>query len=296
MYDDEGEFEIPQHVKIGFNAGGKEFKDLRIDEVVRMAQQAPNIEHQRALDRAQHQQQVMQLAQREQALQQEIANNNAVYEQLLANPGLYQEAAARYQALNTPEARAARLEQEFAQRQQQLTQQSQAFELQQISQAAATYTATRLAPSVEALVTQYESGPTPALESGDVMAKFHELTAPLLAPSPTGGTWVPPHRLADIETSVLPALATWAQQRAAKAQARYAAANAAATAATQQAQAQTRKAQQDAQAAARQLTRPLTPAGTMPRPDTPRERPIKSATDAVDAIVDRAARQIRGAA
>lgn len=283
LSDDQGELEIPANVKVKFNAGGKEH-DLRIDEVVRMAQQAPNIEHQRATERQAAQQQIEQASAQLMQLQQELQRNNALYEQLLSDPALYQQAATSFQAMNTPEQRLARLQQQHEAERQQYQQTIQQTQLQQTITAAANYTASRIAPSVESLIQQH-----PAVDAGDVMAKFHELTAPLLAASPNGGVWVPPNRLAELESTVLPELTKWTQARAAKVQQ-------ASTAATQKANAEVQKAQLDAQLAKRQLARPLTPAGTPARADTPPPKPIKSSGDAIEAILAKASNQIRGAA
>lgn len=285
FYDDEGALEIPANVKIGFKAGGKDYKDLRLDEVVRMAQQAPMAEKHRQ-DAEQLKpiaEQAQQIAQQYQQLQAEFAQNNALYEQMLSHPELYQEAASQYQAQNSPDQRLARLQAESRAQATQHQQQLQQLQLQQTTAAAKDFTATRIAPSIEALTTQY-----PQL-ADDVMAKFHELTAPLMAPSPTGGVWVPPNRLGELEASVLPALRAWADGKASK--------SAAMTqAATQAAQAQTRKAQTDAQQAKRQLARPLTPTGAKVTPDVPAPPKIRTSSDAVEASLARVAAQIRGAA
>lgn len=294
LHDDQGEFEIPENVKLTFNAGGKEYKGLRIDEVVRMAQQAPMaVKHQQEAEQLKPiAEQAQAIAQAHQQALQELQRNNALYEELLSNPALYQEAATRYQALNTPDQRIARLEEQRAAERQQYQQNIQQTQLQQTITAAANYTASRIAPSVESLTTQY-----PQVDASDVMDRFNTLTAPLLESGPNGKPWVPPHRLQELETTVLPQLTEWTKARAAKATQASAAATQQIAQQATQASAQVKQAQLAAQLAQRQLVRPLTPAGTPPAADTPRPKPIKTSGDAIDSILDKARRQInQGAA
>lgn len=284
FYDEQGALEIPANVKLGFKADGKEYKDLRLDEVVRMAQQAPlAAKHLQEAERLRPMAERTQVAETAtQQLVSEIQRNNALYERLLSDPALYQEAANQFAAQNTPEHRLARIQEEAQTQTQQYHQTIQAIQLQHTIAAAQDFTASRIAPSVERLSTQY-----PGVESGDVMAKFHELTAPLMAPSPTGGIWVPPHRLQELEASVLPQLDAWAKGRAAKVSAQT-------SANTAQVQAAERAAQTASQLAKRQLARPLTPAGTRVTADVPKPPPIKSAGDAIEASLAKARSQIAG--
>jgi len=291
LYDDQGELEIPTNVKLSFQSDGKEYKDLRLDRVVRMAQSAPALQRQLSTVQQQH---VTALSEREAriaAAEQSLQEQNALAEALLADPALYQEAAARFQAMNSPEQRLARIQQQHAREREQLQQRVSGMEFQQTVAASKQFVETRIAPSVEALTTQY-----PDIDPSDVQAKFHELTAGLLAPSPAGGVWVPPQRLPDLETSVLPQLTQWAQARSQKIAQRTAVSTATAQQETAKAKEQTRKAQLDAQTATRRAARPLTPIGNAPSPDVPKPKPIKTTGDAVEASLERIRQQIAGAA
>ena len=80
-------------------------------------------------------------------------------------------------------------------------------------------------------------------------------------------------------------LTQWAEAKAAKRRQSQ-------TAATAQVSEQVTKAQQDAQAAKRQLARVTAPARTAVAPDVPREKPIRTAQDAVDASLEKVRRMV----
>lgn len=286
VFDAEGEVEIPD-IKITFKAGGKEYEQTPLDKVVRMAQSAPLAEQYR--EAAEKLPQVEQTAQQIHAAYQkavaDIEANNALYERLLSNPDLYVQAVEAYQRLNSPEARAQRAEQEMQalrQQQQQVQQQQQA---QHALSEAMSFAQARIAPAVDALQQQYAS----VIEPEEFADRFHSLTADLLEAGPHGRPWVPPTKLPEVERRIQTDLAQWAEAKASKRRATHASA-------TQQAQTEVKQAQSAAQQANRKLARAVAPARTPVAPDVPREKPIKTAQDAVEAALERVRRQVSGAA
>jgi hypothetical protein len=274
--DDQGELEIPSNVTLSFNAAGKEYQNLRIDEAVRAFQSDLGNAVTVARNERQAREQVQQQSDaRVTALEQDIAANNRHYERLLTDPAFYQEAATRFQALNTPEQRLARIQQQQAEGQRSLEQQRQAMNLQHAITVATNNVQTRIAPAVDALAKEFN------IPWQDALDRFNTLTAPLMRARPDGNVWIPLDQHPRIESEIIPQLRTWAQSRSA-------ASTAATNEAKQQADAKTKKAQLDAQLAKRQAARPLTPLGSAPVADVPKPKPIKTSGDAVDSIVDKA--------
>ena len=282
VFDAEGEVEIP-NITLTFTAGKKEYAQVPLDKVVRMAQAAPLAEQYRTeAERVPVLEQTLQ--EREQAIRQreaDIEQNNALYEKLLTNPDLYVQAVEAYQRLQSPEARAERAEREMQslrQQQQQFEQQRQA---QQSVQGALQVAQERIVPVVQALQQQYAS----VIDAEEIADRFHTLTADLLEAGPHGRPWVPPTKLPEVERRVQTDLTQWAEAKAAKRRQSQ-------TAATAQVSEQVTKAQQDAQAAKRQLARVTAPARTAVAPDVPREKPIRTAQDAVDASLEKVRRMV----
>lgn len=282
VFDAEGEVEIP-NITLTFTAGKKEYAQVPLDKVVRMAQAAPLAEQYRTeAERVPVLEQTLQ--EREQAIRQreaDIQQNNALYEKLLTNPDLYVQAVEAYQRLQSPEARAERAEREM----QSLRQQQQQFEQQRQAQqsltAAQEYAQSTIVPAITALTQQYAS----VIDAEEFQDRFHTLTADLLEAGPHGRPWVPPTKLPEVERRVQTDLTQWAEAKAAKRRQSQ-------TAATAQVSEQVSKAQQDAQAAKRQLARVTAPARTAVAPDVPREKPIRTAQDAVDASLEKVRRMV----
>lgn len=282
VFDTAGELEIPRDLEIAFKAGGKDLK-LPLDRVVRMAQSAPQAEQfrQAAEELPQVKEYVGQVETAYTQLQQEIARNNAVYERILQDPDLYVQAVQAWQAQNSPEQRAHRAEEQLAavtKQQQEMTAQTTQ---QRQSAEAYQYAATRIAPVVESMATQY-----PTLDPAEITAQFHVLTAPLLQARPGGGVWVPPNKLPEVEALVTSSMVPWAQALHTKR-------SAATQAQTTQAAAQVAQAQTTAQLAKRQLARAAAPALTPASPDVARQKPIKSAGDAVEASLAKVREMVR---
>lgn len=282
LYDGEGEVEVPP-LYVTFKANGKEYEKVPLDKVVRMAQSAPLAERYR--EAAEQLPSVQEAAQQIQThydqLQAEMAQNNALYERLLKDPDLYVQAVERYQQLQSPEARAHRAEQEAqALRTQQQQYQQQAV-TQQALQQASEFAATRIAPVVNGLAAQYPG----VLDLEELTDRFHTLTADLLEAGPHGKPWVPPAKLPEVERRVQTDLTQWAAQKASQR-------TASRTSATVEATKAVQRAQTDAQMAKRQLGRATAPARTPIAPDVPREKPIKTASDAVEAALERVRRQV----
>ena len=282
VFDAEGEVEIP-NITLTFTAGKKEYAQVPLDKVVRMAQAAPLAEQYRTeAERVPVLEQTLQ--EREAAIRQreaDIEQNNALYEKLLTNPDLYVQAVEAYQRLQSPEARAERAEREM----QSLRQQQQQFEQQRQAQqsltAAQEYAQSTIVPAITALTQQYAS----VIDAEEFQDRFHTLTADLLEAGPHGRPWVPPTKLPEVERRVQTDLTQWAEAKAAKRRQSQ-------SAATAQVSEQVTKAQQDAQAAKRQLARVTAPARTAVSPDVPREKPIRTAQDAVDASLEKVRRMV----
>lgn len=286
VFDAEGEVEIPA-ITLTFTAGKKEYAQVPLDKVVRMAQAAPLAEQYRVeAERVPVLEQTLQ--EREQAIRQreaDIAQNNALYEKLLTNPDLYVQAVEAYQQLQSPEARAQRAEREA----QTLREQQREYEQQRTAQqslaTAMQVAEQRIAPAIAALQQQYAS----VIEPEDFADRFHTLTADLLEAGPHGRPWVPPTKLPEVERRIQTDLTQWAETRAAKRRQSQ-------SAATAQVTEQVTKAQQDAQAAKRQLARVTAPARTAVAADVPREKPIRTAQDAVEASLEKVRRMVQSSA
>lgn len=286
VFDAEGEVEIP-NIAVTFTAGKKEYEKVPLDKVVRMAQAAPLAEQYREqAERVPVLEQTLQ--EREQAIQQAIQTveqNNALYEKLLTNPDLYVQAVEAYQQMQSPEARAQRAEREA----QTLREQQREYEQQRTAQQALTdaqrIAQSRIVPAIDALQQQYASD----IEPEEFADRFHTLTADLLEAGPHGRPWVPPTKLPEVERRVQTDLTQWAEAKAQKRRAAH-------QSAAQQVTEQVTKAQSEATAAKRQLARATAPARTAVTPDVPREKPIRTAQDAVDASLERVAQLVRSSA
>ncbi|MGN6205981.1 hypothetical protein [Humibacter sp.] len=283
LYDGEGEVEVPP-LFVSFKAGGKEYEKVPLDKVVRMAQSAPLAERFReaAEKLPTVEQQVTETQTRYEQLRAEAEQNNALYERLLQNPDLYVQAVEKYNELQSPEARAVRAEQEAAALRQQQQDTKRQSETQQTLVAASQYAATKIAPVIDGLAEQYRG----LLDLEELTDRFHTLTADLLEAGPNGKAWVPPSKLPEVERRVQTDLTDWA---AARANAR----KAAQTSQVKQADAQVQRAQTDAQMAKRQLARATAPARTAVAPDAPREKPIRTSQDAVEASLERVRRMVQ---
>lgn len=286
VFDKQGELEIPRDLEISFKAGGKDLK-LPLDRVVRMAQSAPQAEQYRqaAEELPQVREHAQRIEQSNAQLQQELQQNNAIYERILQDPDLYVQAVQAWQQQNSPEQRAKRAESDLAALRQQHEAATTQTQVQRQSAEAFQYAATRIDPAVQNVMKQY-----PTLDSEEVMDRFYRLTAPLIEARPDGnGTWVPPHKLPQVEQLVKSEMTEWANALHTKRSTASQAASAATAAQVTEAQTQT-------QLAKRQLARAAAPALTPAAPDVPRAKPIKSSGDAMEAALEKVRQQVRGAA
>jgi hypothetical protein len=282
--DAEGELEVPRDITIEFVAGKKKYA-LPLDRVVRMAQSAPmaealRVENEDLRGKAERAEHIESVAQQ---LQEEIETNNSIYERMLQDENFYLEVRERYEAENTPEKRAERERAAIERDRKAVQSERERLQQQEHIRAVAEAVTTRIVPRIQALSEQYKN-----VEWEEIRDRWYFLTSPLLAPDGRGGVAIPPGKIQAAE-ALLPDLEKWVQARSAKvAQA--------SRSTTDAANKKVTEAQHRAVAAKRQLARAAAPALTHANtatPDKPREKPIKTSSDAVERIVERAERRIR---
>lgn len=274
------EVEVPADLTFSFQANGKEYKDLPIDRVIRMAQSAGNNEtlREQAMEAEAGRLAAEEtVAQAQQELQDRLSEADAIISRLLSDDDYRDRARDRYARTLSPEARTERAEAELAR--------LRASQQQQQTAATARSIATEhIAPAMEALLTRH-----PTVSVDELLGKFSLMTRHLIV----NGV-IPPQRIADVAKVFRDKLVPWVQQTHE---------HRSVTAA--QHKAATDKAVQDAQTKAtlakRQLARLTKPSasGALVTPGaaaTPAPKPavIESADDAVADIVRGVAANIRG--
>jgi hypothetical protein len=274
------EVDVPSDLTFTFTANGKEYKDLPIDRVIRMAQSAGNNEtlREQALQAEAAQLAAEeQLAQMQQDIQDRLTEADALIARLLTDDDYRDRARDRYARANSPEARAERAETELAETRR--TQQQQTAAAQ-----ARSFTTEHLAPAMETLLTRH-----PTITPDELLGKFALLTRHMVIDGV-----IPPQRIPDVAKVFREKLVPWAGQTHE---------HRSVTAAQQQAA--TARAVQDAQTKAtlakRQLAKLTKPSasGALVTPAAaataaPKPAVIESADDAVADIVRGVTSQLRG--
>lgn len=166
VFDKEGELEIPD-LNLSFKANGKDYEQVPLDKVVKFAQMG-------VYNQA-REEEVAAAKQFVPQLQQQINDLTGAYQELsfraqrlLEDPEFAMRAQQHYAALNTPEARAARAEQQLQVQQAQFADQATFQQAQQ-------YLATDIAPALEQV---FKSNPL--VSERELLGEYSTMIAPLL--------------------------------------------------------------------------------------------------------------------
>jgi hypothetical protein len=265
VFDDEGELEIPD-LKLTFTAdGGKEFKQVPLDKVVRLAQQGVYNHRLQTEVQEARETQVRLEQERSRITEIEAARDRAIAlaERLLTDETFFESALTEYQAYNAPDAVIARQRAEIEALRNAKSQPAQTSESDQAKQ----FFDTKAAPVIQSIASQFST-----VTGEELIGKFMLLTAPLQV-----NGRVPVQRLADVERIIVNELAPWAQHlhedRAAE-------------------QARRAKAVKDAERAKlaaatqkRQLARAIKPAGRASPDVAPRRPSAGTADDEAAALI-----------
>lgn len=193
--DPEGEVEIPVDLTFNFQANGKEYKEVPIDKVVKMAQMGFYNE-----DREQQVQAAKQfVAEAEEIkadLQSRVDEYEQAYHKIFTDAGYFDRARRAYAEQNTPEAQ---LQRERAEVEQGRVQLQTEREIQQI----AAFVSQEAHPKISKLI---ESNPSVTQE--EVVGKYTFLTAPLLVDGK-----VPLNRLSEVKRLIEHDLTSWVEDQ-----------------------------------------------------------------------------------
>jgi hypothetical protein len=178
-----------------FNADGKEYKDVPLEKVVRMAQMGAYNERRDAENK--------QIRSGQSALEAQIAEGRRIIQEYDANvqrlfedENYYLQSQGNYKTANSPEQRLQRLEQQRAYEQQQ-------FQQQQVQQIAQNYISQAITPAVERLVNQYTEVPFE-----EALGELSLLTTHM-----TVNGLIPPQRLPEVQALVTNELGPWMESR-----------------------------------------------------------------------------------
>jgi hypothetical protein len=199
VFDDEGELEIPD-LKLTFTAdGGKEFKQVPLDKVVRLAQQGVYNHRLQTEVQEARETQVRLEQERSRITEIEAARDRAIAlaERLLTDETFFESALTEYQAYNAPDAVIARQRAEIEALRNAKSQPAQTSESDQAKQ----FFDTKAAPVIQSIASQFST-----VTGEELIGKFMLLTAPLQV-----NGRVPVQRLADVERIIVNELAPWAQ-------------------------------------------------------------------------------------
>jgi hypothetical protein len=193
VYDEQGEL-LPPDIHFKFKANGAE-RDLRIDQVVRMAQMGfTNEEREKQVASAKKF-----VSEAEQELEQYkslIAQYDEKVARLLEDPDIYEESRIEWNRRNAPEARAARAEQEAAQLREEKVVRAQ-------NEFVGNFVQNVLVPTTTQLLRD-----NPTVSEEELVGRYTQITAPLLV-----NGRVPINRLPEVERLVRTDLAEWVQAK-----------------------------------------------------------------------------------
>lgn len=272
LFDEEGDLEIPEGVKVVFKGNGK-VREVDFPTLIRHAQNGAYNEavHAEARElRTVRDQQVPQLEGRIGELEQANQAQIALARRLFEDPEFYTATRQRYMAQNTPEAR---LERDRAA----LANERQQEQLSREARQAEQYVAQELEPVMAQLLQQF---PTVTFE--EAFGRFSLLTAPMLV-----NGRIPLNRLPDVHRLLEGEIGPWMALRHEERNAARAKDQEGVAAAKREAQVTTAKAK-------RALARVVAPRGSAPAAGRQQATPRKvvTADDGVAAILD----EVRGSA
>jgi hypothetical protein len=185
--------EMPE-IKLSFKSGGKDYTDVPLDKVVRLAQTGVYNE-QLQQDMIQFRRDKEQATQYIRSLEQSNTQWAQFYEQLLVDDNFRAQAQQQYLKENSPEMQLQRQRAQIEQERQNMAAQQQYSQAEQ-------YVQQRIGPTVEAI-----GKANPRLTDEEVLGKFGMLTSHLLV-----NGIVPYDRLYDVMAIVEQGLKPWAEQ------------------------------------------------------------------------------------
>ncbi len=185
--------EMPE-LKLSFKSGGKDYTDVPLDKVVRLAQTGVYNE-QVQQDMIQFRRDREQTGQYIHSLEQQNQQWVQFYEQLLVDDNFRQQAQQQYLRENSPEMQLQRQRAQMEQERQTMAAQQQFSQAEQ-------YVSQRIGPTVQAI-----GAANPRLTDEEILGKFGMLTSHLLV-----NGIVPYDRLYDVMAIVEQGLKPWAEQ------------------------------------------------------------------------------------